>query len=265
MPPGRRMPFSSSLRHALTSFVLDLRTTTQQLPTLCFWRQATLALLLLSSNGTALHCSMIRKYSTTNYPKISIRICVNSDFYIRTVCDLSGPLHRFQNEETSQHAGTSPSLLGSTSTVFSPPLPEVPQVQHAETNHETGKVNATKKHFWLEKYIKTKMPVWYVLYIGMIGIKTILPFKLFQHIWLFHSTLGQCADLKENVFDLNICWGLLDSWQGTTPPSSLRTARSRVDRHASKFTWESVKPREESSSMIAKAKNAHKRKKDRDR
>ena len=92
------------------------------------------------------------------------------------------------------------------------------------------------------------------------------------HIWLFTLHLGQRADLKKNVLDLNICWGLLDSWQGTTPPSSLRTARSRLDRHASKVTWESVKPREESSSMwelwipkLAKAKNAHERKNDRDR
>ena len=169
-------------------------------------------------------------------------------------------IHRFQNEETSQHVGTSPSLLGSTSTVFSPPLPGVPQVEHAETNHETGRSMLPKHIFWLAKCIKTKMPAWCVLYIGMIGIKTTL-----QNILSLYIYIGQCTDLKENAFDLNICWGLLDSWQGTTPPSSLRTARSRVDRHASKFTWESVKPREESSSMIAKAKNAHKRKKDRDR
>lgn len=270
MPPGRRMPFSSSLRHALTSFVLDLINATQQLPTLRHWRQATLALLLLSSNGTALHCSTIRNYSTTNYPKY-LSTFESIQTTTRTTCDFSAALNCFQNEETSQHAGTSPSLLGSTSTVFSPPLQEVPQVKHAELNHETGHVNATKTHFLTCKMYQNE--------------NAFLMRFVHRNDWnqdnfanLFFCTsdfrtlhLGQCADLKKNVLDL-ICWGLLDSWQGTTPPSSLRTARSRVDRHASKFTWESVKPREESSSMcdwwipkIAKAKNAHERKKDRDR
>ena len=71
-----------------------------------------------------------------------IRIWVNSDIYKNYLTsDLSAALNRFQNEEASQPAGTSPSSLGSTSTVFSPPLPEVPQVKHAEPNQETGKVD----------------------------------------------------------------------------------------------------------------------------
>ncbi len=155
MPPGRRMPFSSSLRHALTSFVLDLRNcstaaTRSWSPSL---QRSNFHLWVLKARTS--HCCLFHQteqlsiavwlwITVDKLPKMPIRIWVNSDIYKNYLtCDLSAALNRFQNEEASQPAGTSPSSLGSTSTVFSPPLPEVPQVKHAEPNQETGKVDAT--------------------------------------------------------------------------------------------------------------------------
>lgn len=150
MPPGRRMPFSSSLRHALTSFVLDLRTTMLQHSNfqLCVHegKQPSHCCLFHQTEQLSIAVWSRINYSTTNYPK-NLSAFESIQISTRSTGDFAAALNCFQNEETSQHAGTSPSLLGSTSTVFSPPLQEVPQVKHAELNNETGQVNATKTHF----------------------------------------------------------------------------------------------------------------------